>query len=851
LETITGPQTGSTTSFTWDGYGRIATITDVNGHTTSYNYDSLNRVTTITYPDSTFEQNVYTNISLTQTKDRQNRWTRYFYNPDEQLIGILDSANRATSYDICTCGEMKGITDPLGHRTSWAQDLEGRITSKTFFDNSSITYAYENTTSRLKTITDAAGQITTNTYNHDDSVSQTAYTNATVSTPTVSYVYDSVYPRITSMTDGTGTTSYTYNAVTSGTLGSGRLGSETGPLGSTATISYTYDALGRVTATGINGTSSSVGFDSLGRVNTATNPLGTFTYSYVGVTPRLQSVSSTNGPTANYSYLTTTQDVRLGEIQNLNNAGTTAISKFDYTYNPVGTIATWQQQQDSGTPTVWNYTYDGADQLLSATKTNTSTSAVISNYVYQYDLAGNRISEQIGMSVKSTSYNSLNQITGTSTSGNMQFTGTLSKPATVTVNGNSASVDVNNNFSGSAAVTPGTNSVQIIAKDYSNNYTTNNYLVVQPTNATNSVSYDSLGNMTNNGLGQTYQWDAKNELVGITYSGSAIVSGITQTTFTYDGRGRRVSIVESSSGTVVSTKQHLWIGNSIAEERDASNTVQKRFYAQGVQIAGSAYFYTRDHLGSVRELVDGSGTIQARYDYDPYGRVTLIQGTNLADFQYAGYYEHQPSGLNLTNYRAYDPNTGKWINRDPLAELGGVNLYGYCANDPINQIDVFGLTPPFSYYFNPGDSLYLSPTFSNSNSTLTPVPTYVPDTIPPASFPTSSGLPQFAPEGSNIQNLFNSIANANDLGGSESSSDWSNNPSDIEGNPANPVNKGNSYPDSPTQSVDTPFNPSDTASQGPIPFPYTGMFGSAGGLSYGLFYDPASQCVGPAATWKF
>jgi uncharacterized protein RhaS with RHS repeats len=118
---------------------------------------------------------------------------------------------------------------------------------------------------------------------------------------------------------------------------------------------------------------------------------------------------------------------------------------------------------------------------------------------------------------------------------------------------------------------------------------------------------------------------------------------------------------------------NICVGNTIAEERerDASNTVQKRCYPQVVQISGAAYFYTRDHLGSIRELVDGSGTIQARYDYDPYGRVTLIQGTNLADFQFAGYYEHQTSGLNLTEYRAYDPNTG-----NGLIETRSLNAVG-------------------------------------------------------------------------------------------------------------------------------------------------------------------------------
>jgi len=66
-------------------------------------------------------------------------------------------------------------------------------------------------------------------------------------------------------------------------------------------------------------------------------------------------------------------------------------------------------------------------------------------------------------------------------------------------------------------------------------------------------------------------------------------------------------------------------------------------------------------------------------------------GTNIATFQYAGYYAHQPSGLSLTKYRAYDPNTAKWLSRDPIGENGGLNLYGYVFNDPIDWIDVFGL----------------------------------------------------------------------------------------------------------------------------------------------------------------
>jgi RHS repeat-associated protein len=331
---------------------------------------------------------------------------------------------------------------------------------------------------------------------------------------------------------------------------------------------------------------------------------------------------------------------------------------------------------------------------------NTATSAVLSQYVYGYDPAGNRTSEQIGLGVTATAVNNLNQITSSGAGGPLQFTGTLSKPAQVTVGGNTATTGYSTNFAGNANVTTGTNTVPVVAQDVDGNAATNNYQVVVPTGTSVTPSYDSDGNLTNNGNGQTYTWDARNELLSITYASGATSS------FTYDGLGRRVKIVEkNSSGTVTSTKQFVWIGSKMAEERDASNNVTKRFFAQGEQISGTAYYYTRDHLGSIREMVDNSGNIQARYDYDPYGRPTKISGSMDSDFQYAGYYEHAPSSLNLTLFRAYDPGTARWLSRDPTGENGGIDLYGYVLNNPLDNIDPLGLDnlnlfAPGSSYFN-------------------------------------------------------------------------------------------------------------------------------------------------------
>jgi len=136
----------------------------------------------------------------------------------------------------------------------------------------------------------------------------------------------------------------------------------------------------------------------------------------------------------------------------------------------------------------------------------------------------------------------------------------------------------------------------------------------------------------------------------------------------------------------------VWCETDLCEERDASGaTVAKRFFGQGEQVSGTNYFYSRDHLGSVRELTDSGGSIRARYDYDPYGRRSKISGDLDADFGYTGQYCHTPSGLLLALFRAYDAERGVWLSRDPIEEDGGINLYAYVIGDPLGLADPFGL----------------------------------------------------------------------------------------------------------------------------------------------------------------
>ena len=167
---------------------------------------------------------------------------------------------------------------------------------------------------------------------------------------------------------------------------------------------------------------------------------------------------------------------------------------------------------------------------------------------------------------------------------------------------------------------------------------------------------------------------------------------------TYDGFSRRSRVVEKESGAVVSDRRYVWCGLDLCEERDAAGGVLKRFSSYGVRVQAGAdipagiYLVTGDHLESVRELTDSSGAIRAAYNYTPFGQRTRTTGDLDSDFGFTGHYLHRPSGLHLAVYRAYDASSSRWLSRDPLGEGGGINLYGYVLNDPINLIDPEGLT---------------------------------------------------------------------------------------------------------------------------------------------------------------
>jgi RHS repeat-associated protein len=396
-----------------------------------------------------------------------------------------------------------------------------------------------------------------------------------------------------------------------------------------------------------------------------------------------------NGQVVQYGYYPTSADERLQTITNLAPGTSGTISQFSYGYNAAGDITSWVRQTGANASS-YQYGYDAADQLLTATPAGSGSGAAVDAYGYWYDPAGNRTVEQIANAVTTSLYNSLNQMASRSGGGLLTITGTLDRPGTVTVSGTTYLTKGSDNFFWALApVVTGSNNIAISATNV-NGYGVTKTLGVNVTGGTAipSLTYDLNGNLTNDST-NTYGWDAANRLTAVDYPGGAY------STFAYDGQGRRVQIIETGSGgSVTSTKNLIWEGMNISEEKNTSGAVTKRYFAQGVQIGGTNYYYTRDHLGSIRAMTTGtSGTVVAEYDYDPYGRQTQLSGTMSADFGFTGLYVHQPSGLNLAAYREYSAALGRWISRDPSGEKSGINLYDYVGNRPIILSDPNGLDP--------------------------------------------------------------------------------------------------------------------------------------------------------------
>ncbi|WP_167306012.1 RHS repeat-associated core domain-containing protein [Cellulomonas shaoxiangyii] len=322
---------GQRTTFTYDGAGRVTTVTDPTGATTTTTYDVLGRATKVTDALGRISRNEYDAAGrVTATVSPSGARTTYTYDAGDQLVSVTDALGKVTTTAYDPAGRPVTVTDADGRKVTtsydragrpvkvlradgsalqWEYDATGKVTATVDASGARTTYTYD-TAGRRATATDTAGRTTTFGYDRagllttvtraDGAVTTYAYdaagrrtgTDYSDTTPDVATVYD-VAGRPTSVTDGTGTTTYAYD----------NLGRVLEVDRGATSVGYAWDVLGRLTElTYPTGNTVQREYDAAGQLTTVTdwaNREYTYTYDADGL---VEQLAYPNGVTTDYDH---------------------------------------------------------------------------------------------------------------------------------------------------------------------------------------------------------------------------------------------------------------------------------------------------------------------------------------------------------------------------------------------------------------------------------------------------------------------------------------------------------------------------------------------------------------------
>ena len=409
---------------------------------------------------------------------------------------------------------------------------------------------------------------------------------------------------------------------------------------------YSYDQRGRMLSERVS-------------INGVEKAMVNYSYDALG---NLTGKSYGNGVTDNLQYNiqgwgTVSQTVKGSEMLYSQKLSYYDAEKGSGLYN--GNISEWRMQQGTNAASTYRYGYDGLGRLTESSRYAGSGTSATNSWCERgidYDLNGNIVTlQRFGSNASAVEDNLLYGYTGN---------------RLTALTGSSRGAELNASY-----------------------------------------SYDAGGNMLydgRRGLGISYNMlnlPAKVvEKTGATAADSAVKA---KYLYSADGIKQRVVDGAGSNG-------YLYLGTLVLSKSGESYSLASTGFGGGRIIgeAGNsclAYYYGTDHLGSVRVITDGSGSVVERNDYYPMGMRTATGNsypqlaTNL--YKYNGKEVQTIGNLGFTDYgaRMYDDFTGRWFVPDPLAEkYASMSPYMYCGGNPIMYIDTDGRFPiiPFivAYY---------------------------------------------------------------------------------------------------------------------------------------------------------
>jgi RHS repeat-associated protein len=613
---------------------------------TSFTYDSMGRRTSTTLPDNSVTHMSYWPTGQEKASyGSQTNPTVKLYTAEGQLhkLRTFRSANLALAPDENTANYDE---------TTWTYNIRNQLTRKQYADGKGTDYTYTpggklHTRTWARTV-EGDPLVTTYGYNDAGELTTTDYSD---DTPDVTIVFDNL-GRQQSITNGVATSVFAYDPATlaldTETISYDLNGDNTPDF--TRVLDRSRDTLGRDTGYTLRSADVSSAPETqatytyhatTGRLDTirsgdVSSPQ-TFAYNY---TPNSHLLATITGPvhTVTNTYEPTRNVLDIKE----NKAGTTIISKYDYLVNAIGQRTNFSTSGTAfpATPS-WSWGYDSLGQVISA-----DSSVNTSDRAYQYDAIGNRKKSADSLTLPGSDNYTSNALNQYSAIGNPQST------------------------------------------------------IVNPIHDDDgNLRFDGGANKDNEP--REFVWDAENRLIAV----KRVADGTTLVSYTYDSQSRRVA---QSTGTATTLYVYdAW--NPIAEY--TGTTISKTF-TWGMDLSGSmqgvggvggllavtdstgSYYPTYDGNGNVSEYIDSNGAIVAHYEYDPFGRETVSNGTHPTGFAHR--FSTKPvdatTGLLYYGYRYYDPVTGRWPSRDPFQEEGGANLYGFVQNEPSNDYDLLGLT---------------------------------------------------------------------------------------------------------------------------------------------------------------
>ena len=212
-----------------------------------------------------------------------------------------------------------------------------------------------------------------------------------------------------------------------------------------------------------------------------------------------------------------------------------------------------------------------------------------------------------------------------------------------------------------------------------------------------SYQYDAAGCVTRITRGaDTWDlaWNGQYQLVSVSTNGAFAEA------YAYDALGRRVTTTNAEG-----TERHVYDDNwqVIADLDEGGNVLRSYVWGEGidrllaVKIGSRTYTALTDVQGTVWGYADESGNIVARWTYDAWGNVLSeevdVSAAELRAVRYRFQGRERSAATGLTNFRMrwYDAVTGRWLSKDPIGLSGGLNLYAFCGDDPIDFLDPVGL----------------------------------------------------------------------------------------------------------------------------------------------------------------